>query len=236
MENTPFQSLLLRLLQDAYVAQQTWWSDLSEEEQSAVGTVERWSARDYIAHLTFWRRRLSEKLKAVWQKTPPSAMPAEFDEMNMQVFQQYRDKPLEDILRESEEAHQALLTLIPLFTDDDLISGHHDCIDAGEVLGVVIANRGYSHPLEHMAQYYLDRNDLPRARKIREALVEQLLQTEMPDQAKGIELYNLACFHATHNIPGRVLDNLQEALRFYPGLKEWALNDPDLLIVRHHIR
>lgn len=235
MENTPFKLLLLNLLQTAYEAQQTWFQGLSAEEQAATGSVERWSARNHIAHLTFWRKRLNFKLEAVLRGEQPSEFPA-LDPTDASILQQYQLRPLAEILSESEEAHHKLLTLTRLFSEEDLLYQHYSWVDAGSSLGGTIMCKGYSHPLEHIAQFYLERNDLAQATRTRETLVDQILPTTVPTNSKGIEVYNLACFYATNNILGKVLETLLDALRFYPDLKEWALNDPDLIVVRHHIK
>ena len=233
--STTFKPLLLRLLQDVYEVQQAWLGSLSQEEQHATGVMGRWSSKDHLAHLTFWRRHLVSQLETALREQEPLELP-ELDETNAYIFRQYRDRPLADILRESQEAHQKLIAMVKQFSEESLATQRYPWMHTSDSLGVAIMGRGYAHPLEHIAQYYLDRNHLARATQIHERLVDQIIHTSVPDSAKGISLYNLACFYATHNILDKVAEKLMEALHFYPRLKEWALNDPDLVVVRHLIK
>lgn len=235
MEMASFKLLLLKLLQEAYTVQEAWFSCLRKEEQLAVGTAEYWSAKDHIAYLAFWQRRLNAQLATELQERQPYRWP-EIEETDLQLFYKQQYRPVKDILQEAAEAHRQLTSLVHALSEEDLGSRCYDWVDAGDSLGTTIMAWGYAHPLEHIAQYYLDRDNLEQATHIREALVEQMLQASMPDTAKGIELYNLACFYATHNILNKVLNKLLQALRFCPHLKEWALNDPDLVVVRHQLR
>src|SRR3954471_17125454 len=234
MENISFKTLLIRLLQDVYAAQQTWQQGLSQEERSTSGTMERWSGKDLLAHLTFWRRRLILQLEMVQHEEPPEW--PDRNDTNVHTFQQHQKSSLADILQDAEESQQNLLAMIQRFSEESLATQHYRWMHTNDSLGVAIMGAGYALPLEQMAQYYLDRNDLARATHIHETLVDQILHTNVPDSAKGIGLYNLACFYATHNILDKVMGKLQEALYFYPRLKEWALNDPDLVVIRHHIK
>ena len=45
---------------------------------------------------------------------------------------------------------------------------------------------------------YLDRGDLAHATELYERWTERVVVTAAPDPIKGIVLYNLACFYATH--------------------------------------
>ena len=55
----------------------------------------------------------------------------------------------------------------------------------------------------------------------------------MPEVLKGIVLYNLACFYATHTQLEKASATLQQSLLLAPHLKEWSLSDPDLVVLRH---
>lgn len=56
--------------------------------------------------------------------------------------------------------------------------------------------------------------------------------TAAPDRMKGIVLYNLACFYATHGQVQKAAGTLPEALRLAPHLQEWSWSDPDLAALR----
>ncbi|MGZ3673741.1 MAG: TPR end-of-group domain-containing protein, partial [Ktedonobacterales bacterium] len=92
----------------------------------------------------------------------------------------------------------------------------------------------YEHDQEHLAQYYTDRHDLPRAIALRERCADRVIQTEIPAWVKGWFLYNLASFYAQQNQLEKAAARLQEALTFAPNLKERSKSDPDLAALRDH--
>jgi hypothetical protein len=235
MAEALFKSLLLKLFQEAYEAQYMWLDELSEEERKATGTAEHWSVKDHLAHVTSWRQRGVQKLEATLQgEDLPHFL--DFDEFNAQTFQEQHPRPAADILRDSVEVYQRLIELVQCFSEEDLaIPGHFAWVDDSESLGSAIIFNGYGCPLEDLAEYYLDHGDLARAIKLHEGSVECIMQLPVPDSAKGTSLYNLSCFYSTHNMTEKALEKLHLALDLYPVLREWALNDPDLVLIRNQV-
>lgn len=236
MADTLFKPVLLHLLQVAYDAQRTELGRLSENEQTATSTMECWSAKDHIAYLTLLKQHLLLRLeKALCGEIGPRFPSVE--ELTTSLFQEQHRRPHADILHEAEVAYQNLVNLIPRFSEEDLMTTERfPWLDATEPLGIAILGTAYAPPLEHLAQYYLDQNDIAQATHIQENLVAQLMCIDAPDRARGLGLYNLACFYATHNMVEKAPEKLRKALRLYPHLREWALNDPDLVLVRNVVK
>ena len=87
-----------------------------------ANTLGEWSLKDMIAHLTSWRRLTADRLEAGERPEPPAyPWPANLDEehdidaINAWFTEQDRDKPLEQIVQESDatfdRVEQALATL-----------------------------------------------------------------------------------------------------------------------------
>jgi hypothetical protein len=93
---------------------------------------------------------------------------------------------------------------------------------------------GYEHPQLHLAQYHLERGEGPRARRVVERCAARVVEADTPDVVRGLVLYNLACFQATHDELERARETLERALELYPGphLREFAATDPDLAGLR----
>jgi hypothetical protein len=87
MSSKPLKPALLDLLNFPQAAQQTLIIELDETERETPGTSGRWSARDHVAHLTFWKHHLSRHLGALarWEG-PPSK--GDTEALNAQVFQE----------------------------------------------------------------------------------------------------------------------------------------------------
>src|SRR5712691_3166867 len=119
MTEQPFKPILLDLLHQAHLAQDAFLQELNAAEHAAFGTPNYWSAKDHVAHMTFWRQRLVLKLTAILQKAPPPPF-EDFEQLNMQVFEEQRQRPWSDVLSESEQAYAALTTQTEQLTEEDL--------------------------------------------------------------------------------------------------------------------
>ncbi|MDQ2716113.1 MAG: hypothetical protein M3Z08_14500 [Chloroflexota bacterium] len=57
--------MLLDLLDFTQITQHTLIAELDDAERTTSGTPIHWSARDHVAHLTFWKRHLVCQLHAL---------------------------------------------------------------------------------------------------------------------------------------------------------------------------
>ena len=232
MTDHPFKPILLDLLHQAHRDQDAFLQELNTVERAAIGTPEHWSAKDHVAHMTYWRQRLVLRLQAILQKAPqPEA--EDFEQLNPVIFEEQRYRPWPDILSESDHVYAELITLSDQLTEEDLTAFNRFAwIPNREPLYTAFLGDWYEHTQQHLAQYYLDRHDLPRAIRTYEVWARRVVEAEVPEVLKGIVLYNLACFYATHTQLEKASATLQQSLLFAPHLKEWSLSDPDLVVLR----
>ncbi|MHB8600336.1 MAG: TPR end-of-group domain-containing protein [Ktedonobacteraceae bacterium] len=228
----PFKPILLDLLQQAHLAQDAFLQELDPTEYAAIGMPEFWSAKDHVAHMTFWIQRLILKLTAILHHEIPSGA-EDFEQLNPVIFEEQRERPWSDVLSESEQVYAALITYVQQLAEEDLTAfNRFDWIPDGWPLYTSFMGNWYEHAEQHLAQYYLDRHDSPRAMDIYESWTRKVVQTEAPEFLKGYVLYNLACFYATHTQLEKASTTLQQALMFAPQFKELSLTDPDLIALR----
>lgn len=233
MTAQPFKTIVLDLLQQSRLDEETFLQGLTEAERTAIGTPELWSAKDHVAHQTFWHQDLVLKLSAVFQQQemPPSA--EDEAQLNETVIEEQRQRPWSDIHAESERVDAELLKLTEQLSEEDLTTSRRFAAISGErPLYTVFLGPCYEHDQEHLAQYYSDRNALPRAIEIREKCANRIIHAEVPAWIKGWFLYNLACFYAQQNQLEKAAALLPEALTFAPDLKERSKSDPDLVALR----
>jgi tetratricopeptide (TPR) repeat protein len=222
-------------LQQGHLDAEAFLQELNETERTAIGTPQHWSAKDHVAHMTFWHQDLVLKLTAILQhqELPPSAQSEE--ELNSMVFEKHKLRPWSALHAESERVYAELITLTEQLSEEDLTtSNRFTSITGGKPLYTAFLGSCYEHDQEHLAQYYLDRHDLPWAIQIREKCANRVIQAEVPAWVKGWFLYNLACFYAQQNQLEKAAARLQEALTLAPGLKERSKSDPDLVALRDH--
>ncbi len=235
MTAQPLKTIVLDLLQQGHRDEAACLQELGETERTAMGTLERWSAKDHMAHRTFWHQDLIGKVTAIGthQEVPPGE--ESDDQINAMVFEEQKLHPWSALHAESERVYAELIQLIEQLSEADLTAPNRFAsITGGSPLYTAFLGSCYEHDQEHLAQYYSDRHDLPQAIQIRERCANRVLQAEVPQWVKGWFLYNLACFYAQQNQLEKAAARLQEAVAFAPRLKERSQSDPDLVALRDH--
>lgn len=234
MTAQPLKTIVLDLLQQSHLDEEAFLHELDETERTAIGTPELWSAKDHMAHRTFWHQKLIGKVTAILQhqEIPPSEESEE--QLNAMVFEEHKLHPWSALHAESERVYAELIELIEHLSEDDLTAPNRFPSITGEKpLYAAFIGNCYEHDQEHLAQYYSDRHDLPRVMQVREKCANRIMQAEVPAWIKGWFLYNLACFYTQQNQLEKAAALLPEALTFAPDLKEWSKSDPDLVALRN---
>jgi hypothetical protein len=94
------------------------------EEMTKPGVAGEWSVKDIVAHLSFFERwyadRLHEQLRGE-RYTPTEFDFMPFDQRNDLLFQQNRERPLPEILAESQEGFEQLMAGVEAQTEAFLI-------------------------------------------------------------------------------------------------------------------
>jgi hypothetical protein len=226
-------TVLLRLLDEARRDELAFIDALDAGEREAAGAPDRWSARDHVAHVAYWRQRLADRLEAVHRNQPQPELES-WETLNSAVFEEYRDRSWPDVLAGVQRSHRALSAGIERLSDEDLTAfGRFDWLD-GQPLHDAVMGSAYEHLQVHLSQYHVERGDLPEARRIHERSVARVMDAGAPPALAGVVLYNLACFYALHEELEQARATLDRALSLYPTphLADWARTDPDLAALR----
>ena len=232
MTHQPFKPLLLDLLRQAQSSQNAFFQLLPAAELAISGTPDYWSAKDHVAHMTFWRQRLALRLQAITEKEPQPEV-QDFEQMNPLIFAEQRYRSWSAILSESDQAYDDLIMLTAQLTEEELSArGRYDWVGDGMPLYTSFMGNCYEHTQIHLAQYLLDRHESESALEIYEVWTNRVVEAPVPETLKGYMLYNLACFYATHDQLEKARPALQQAFTLYPALREFALTDPDLFALR----
>ncbi len=100
---------------------------LSPEELVKPGALGDWSAKDVLAHLLEWEQMVLGWIEAgLSGKTP--AVPAEgykwsqLPALNQQIYEKHRDRPLAEILEQSQSSAEQALTAIEGFSEETLLT------------------------------------------------------------------------------------------------------------------
>jgi hypothetical protein len=228
MTQQPFKPLFLDLLRQAQTDQNAFFQQLSVDEQEASGTPDLWSAKDHVAHMTFWRQRLALRLQALIRQEPQPET-QDFVEMNPLIFAEQRYRPWTTILAESDATHAELCALTEQLTEEDLTTwGRFEWMNDGWPLYTSFMGNCCEHLLIHMAQYLSDRQEDVRAIEVYESGARKIITANVPAFLQSLLLYNLSCFYATHNQLEKARPTLEQSFSLYPRFREFARTDPDL--------
>jgi tetratricopeptide (TPR) repeat protein len=222
---------LTDLLQRAYDEEQALVARLTVDERSATGSLERWSAKDMVAHLVEWKARTGQRLAATARNEPPPTYD-DIDQANAEIFEEHRHQTWADLLDKSQRAHEELVEGLQAIPDDDLVDPNRFPWQSGRPLWREIASNGYSHPLTHIAQFYVERGEREYATQTQETAAHLLRALDDSPSWHGIILYNLACHYATSGQKEKAIDGLRQSLRLNPDLTEWSQQDPDFASIR----
>jgi tetratricopeptide (TPR) repeat protein len=219
---------LIDLLDRAQSDQRELLAALSDRERAAIGTADRWSVKDVVLHIAFWKNRQVERLAAAARGETPVEL-EHYEQVNARVFEDWRERSWQAVTDESERIFDALVAQVREFDPTALADpNRYEWQNGRSLLSSLVVN-GFWHPESHIAQCYIDRGDMPRATRMQEQLTEQLGQYGDQLAPRGEALYNLACFYATSGQADKALALLPEALRIQPDVVEWSKEDPDLV-------
>jgi hypothetical protein len=236
MDNIPLKARLIDLLQHVRADEQALIAELSDADRAAAGTLEHWSAKDLVAHITAWRRRLAERLEAALRgETPQFIDTADLDEVNAATFEENSGRSWADVLAESERVFDRVVALLSQFTEGDLTDPNRYPWRKGDPLWWNVLGNSFFHPETHMIEHYRERNDIAGLERLSEGIAAAV-QSKLGDspRMRGLGLYNVACVYATTGKPEKALPLLREALPLHPRLFEWSKQDPDLDSLRDH--
>ena len=224
---------LIALLELAYQEEQRLCVSLDENEKSETGKLEQWSAKDIMSHIVYWKEYMVRNITASLRGESPDAR-GDVDTINKEVFEANKNNSWDDTLMRLDRVYESAITCVRSVPDDKLIDTNTLPWQEGRPLWRIITGTGYQHPIIHLAEYYFRRGDNDYAVKLNERAAD--LTRELSDKPDwlGIVKYNLACCYALAGQHERVINELREALKLNPGLREWSKEDSDLAAIREY--
>lgn len=218
---------LLRVIDDGRAHERELVALVVEEPANADGT---WTAKDHLAHLSWWRRRSARTLEAV---RTGGEMPPAVDEddnvTNAQIYAETKDRSAADVKAEAESSWTAVRNVVEASAEDDLAKLHPERKDT-PIWELVPGAVGHSGT--HVWSWYLDIGEEARAiagAKWSAEIEERFFST--PEKLAGAN-YNLACVYARLGRVEEALPLLRASFEAQPELRAWARKDHDLDPIR----
>ena len=141
---------LLGNMQAGYRTFEALLAGLNETQLTTPGVNGVWSVKDNLAHLTAWHLRQLDLLQGVRQGKEPGIRLVEdwsVDELNEQLYQENKDRPLAEVLAAFRSSYQRVLADVQAMSDEELnkpISWLND-----RPIWLWVAGNTYEHYEEH---------------------------------------------------------------------------------------
>jgi tetratricopeptide (TPR) repeat protein len=226
----PIKPRLLALVAQGRAEQQAFITGLTEEERAAVGTPERWSAKDHLAHNAAWKID-SARLIATTVSGEVYAGESSTT-FNPRVFAERQHQSWDAILAHIEQAGEALRTSLEGCSEEELSDPERFPWRGRYPLWTRAFVSGYEHPAEHYAQFYLEWGNVERARAIRESALETARRHIGDKEEFGYMVYNLGCFYALIQQPAPAIAAIRESFTYLPEMRGEVAEDPELAPLR----
>ena len=222
---------LLDLLQRACDAEQALAASLSEAERCAAGAADKWTARDVLAHLAFWKEHLAQSIAAALKGLPAPGI-EDYESANRQTFEAHCADAWEQVCAWLERGSANLLETTRALGPEQLADTQLLTWQNDRPLWRLIVGNGYIHPVSHLAQVHTGRGQVQEATNLQEGAARLLRELDKTHGWRGGLSYNLACHYALIGQKEAAIRLLGKALQDAPDLRDWSRQDTDLESIR----
>ncbi|MBI4731942.1 MAG: ClbS/DfsB family four-helix bundle protein [Chloroflexi bacterium] len=138
-------------IEETYQEYQTVLASLNEAQMLQPRICGEWSVKDVVAHITWYEREMVGVLTAR-ALTGSDFWNLSLEERNAAIHAGNRDRPLQELLAESEQVHRSMMKLLDSLTDEDLLdAGRFREMPPDWIPWQVIASNTFEHYPEHTA-------------------------------------------------------------------------------------
>jgi len=139
---------------DTLLAERAEWDRVLSQIDVARMVVPRvageWSVKDVVAHVTWFEREMVGVLTA-YALVGSDLWDLPGDERNRVIFEQNRQRPLDDVLTEARQVFDQLLAAVRPLSDEDLVDpGRFRDMPADWVPWQILAGNTYEHYRDHL--------------------------------------------------------------------------------------
>jgi len=223
--------IIKNLLEKGYQAEKDFIANLTNAERNAESTLEKWTAKDIIAHNSHWRKQHANNLFAVLAGNPPTATD-DIDHANEEIYNQYRDQTWEAVEALARSSCEHMEKALDALGDDDSQRADFYPWQEGRPLWRFVVGNVYTHPILHLADWHIKKGEATRAAEMYQEMTGLLSDLDDSPDWKGTIRYNLACSYSLAGDKEKAIRELGEALNMNPTLIEWSKQDPDFEPIR----
>ena len=187
-----------------------------------------WNPKDFQAHLTAWKSRQADRFEATREgrDLPPPMEDQEEDAVNAQLRAARIDWDWAAVVEEADAVADRLIR--------ELRQADPEVLRASDRLMSGTFGNGVLHTLTHVRWLLEAGVPLDRARvaAFEDEALRVVSASALPEKARAVGLYDLACYHALSGSPDLARTLLRDAFRLDPELIEFSRTDEDLVSIR----
>ena len=204
---------------------------LAAAPSAEAGNARNWAAVPVVAHNTEFKAQQVHRLQAIAHGRVPEDF-AEVDHSSDQVYASYAGQPASQVAADSNRITGDLIAGLTSVSADDLFDPSRNPWLKGRQLWLQIVVRGFWHPAGHLSDYYLGHGQHDRAVALTAHGLATASYLGVPDEARGMAAYNLACAQAQAGLLDDAAASAAEAVSLNPGLRAKIGSEPDLAALR----
>jgi hypothetical protein len=154
MDEAMTKARLLALIRSERKRLDAELADLDGDQMTKPGVEGRWSIKDLMAHIAVWEQRMIGWLKQALRGEVPQQLPAgmtweDLDRWNEETFLEHRDRPLDEVLAESDRSYRQAMRAVEMMPEKALIQPDYYVWRGGKPLWEMVAANTYWHYQEH---------------------------------------------------------------------------------------
>ena len=231
MTDETFTDALATTVQTARNAERDLFGGLDEEIRERPIRAGDWNPKDFQAHLTAWKSRQAGRFAAVREgrELPPAMDDHEEDALNARLRETRIDWDWAAIVEEADAVTGRLVR--------EIRNADVDLLRASDRLLSGTLGNGVLHTITHIR--WLLEAGVPLDRERGSAFAHEARRVvgaaAIPEKARAVGLYDLACYHALSGSPDEARSLLRDAFRLDQELVEFSRTDEELLSIRGDI-
>jgi tetratricopeptide (TPR) repeat protein len=222
---------LLELLEKGYQAEKEFITQLPAADRDAESSLEKWTAKDNIAHNSHWRKHHAENLLAALEGKTPTRT-EDIDHANEAIYHQYKGQSWEEIEALAENSCERMREALNALGDEGLKRVDFFPWHEGRPLWRYVVGNVYTHPILHLADWYGQNGQTARVVEMYQTMTSLLADLDDSPDWMGTVRYNLACSYSLAGEKEKAISELGEALKMNPDLTDWSKQDPDFEPIR----
>jgi hypothetical protein len=220
-----FRAGLIDGIRAARAAERDVLGALDPTTRDAAAPDGGWSPKDVQAHLTAWKGRTGERLRAL-RVGLSEPLEVETDEANAIFHAERSGWTWDEVLADADATTGDLVTEIEAATNETLA--------LPRISGTVMGN-GSEHTLTHLTPIAGGAGLGSRTLELADAITAIIDRGGWPSRAAAYARYNLACYHALSGNLDVARGLLRQALPDQQELRDYAPADDDLIALRDEI-